>query len=217
MDSKRFTKNDTSGIVFTVMGDFPLNYFLAIYLLICTFVNKLQIMITNTSTEKIKELLHKQRAYFRSHQTLDIAFRLRALKRLRDAIKMYEVELLEALYKDLHKSPEEAFLTEISIVLGEIDNFLKNLPRWAAPSKKSTPITLFPSRSEVVTEPLGVALIIAPWNYPVQLLLNPLVGAISSGCTAVLKPSPYVPHVSLAIEEMIKETFEEQSIFTDRV
>lgn len=169
-------------------------------------------MITNTPIEKIESLVAQQRAYFRSHQTLDIAFRLKMLRRLRDAIKMYEEELTEALRIDLNKSYEEAFMTEISIVLGEIDNFQKNLARWAAPSKKSTPLKLFPSRSEVITEPLGIALIIAPWNYPVQLTLNPLVGAIAAGCTAVLKPSPYTPNVAKALERVVASAFDEEYV-----
>jgi aldehyde dehydrogenase (NAD+) len=169
-------------------------------------------MITNTSTEQIKAIVAHQRAYFRSNQTLDIAFRLKMLRRLRDAIKMYEEELTDALRTDLNKSYEEAFMTEISIVLGEIDNFLKNLARWAAPSKKSTPLKLFPSRSEVITEPLGVALIIAPWNYPMQLMLNPLVGAIAAGCTAVLKPSPYTPNVAKALERVVRSAFDEEYV-----
>ena len=169
-------------------------------------------MIANTPTDKIESLVAGQRAYFSSNKTLDISYRLKMLQRLRDAIKMYEAELSEALYKDLHKSYEEAFMTEISIVLGEIDNFLKNLPRWAAPSKKSTPLKLFPSRSAVITEPLGVALIIAPWNYPVQLLLNPLVGAIAAGCTAVLKPSPYTPNVAQVLERVVMSAFEEEYV-----
>ena len=169
-------------------------------------------MITNTPIEKIESIVAQQRAYFRSHPTLDIAFRLKMLRRLRDAILMYEEELTEALRIDLNKSYEEAFMTEISIVLGEIDNFQKNLARWAAPSKKATPLKLFPSRSEVITEPLGVALIIAPWNYPVQLMLNPLVGAIAAGCTAVLKPSPYTPNVAKALERVIKSAFDEEYV-----
>ena len=169
-------------------------------------------MITNTPIEKIESIVAQQRTYFRSHQTLDIAFRLKMLRRLRDAILMYEEELTEALRIDLNKSYEEAFMTEISIVLGEIDNFQKNLARWAAPSKKATPLKLFPSRSEVITEPLGVALIIAPWNYPVQLMLNPLVGAIAAGCTAVLKPSPYTPNVAKALERVIKSAFDEEYV-----
>lgn len=146
------------------------------------------------------------------HATLDVGYRLAALKRLRRAIVEREAELIEALYLDLHKSYEEAYLTEISIVLGEIDNFLKRLSGWAAPSKKRTPLKLFPAHSEVLTEPLGVALIIAPWNYPVQLLLNPLVGAIAAGCTAVLKPSPYVPHVAEVLERLVKDAFDEDYV-----
>ena len=169
-------------------------------------------MITNTPIEKIESLVAQQRTYFRSNQTLDIAFRLKMLRRLRDAIKMYEEELTEALRVDLNKSYEEAFMTEISIVFGEIDNFQKNLARWAAPSKKATPLKLFPSRSEVITEPLGVALIIAPWNYPMQLMLNPLVGAIAAGCTAVLKPSPYTPNVAKALERVVKSAFDEEYV-----
>lgn len=169
-------------------------------------------MITNTSIERIKEIVAAQRDFFRSHKTLSIEYRLEMLKRLREAIVRHERELTDALYLDLHKSYEEAYLTEISILLGEIDNFLKHLKGWAAPSKKATPLKMFPSRSEIVTEPLGVALIIAPWNYPVQLLLNPLIGAIAAGCTAVLKPSPYTPHVAELLERLIAESFDSEYI-----
>ena len=165
-------------------------------------------MITDTPKERIEEIVASQRQFFRSHATLPIEFRLEALGRLRRAIVEYEEQLCGALYKDLHKSYEEAYLTELSIVLGEIDGFLKNLKRWAKPSKKRTPLKMFPSRSMILTEPLGVSLIIAPWNYPVQLLLNPLVGAIASGCTAVLKPSPYTPNVARVLEELIAKSFD---------
>ena len=103
-------------------------------------------------------------------------------------------------------------MTEISIVRAEIKNHLNNIDSWAKRKRVSTPLKLFPSRSYITKEPLGNALIIAPWNYPVQLLLNPLVGAISAGCTAMLKPSPYVPNVSNVIEEMISETFSKEYI-----
>lgn len=169
-------------------------------------------MIQETPIERIPTIVAAQRTYFRTHTTFDIEYRMRALRRLRDAIVRYEKELTDALYADLHKSYEEAYLTEISILLGEIDNFLKHLPRWAAPSKKKTPLKLFPARSAILTEPLGVSLIIAPWNYPVQLLLNPLIGAIAAGCTAVLKPSPYVPHVAEVLERLIKTTFDEEYV-----
>lgn len=168
--------------------------------------------VVNTPVERIPEIVASQRGYFATHKTKALDYRLDMLRRLRGAIVRYEQRLCDALYSDLHKSYEEAYLTEISIILGEIDNFLKNLPRWAAPSKKKTPFKLFPSKSCVVTEPLGVALIIAPWNYPVQLLLNPLVGAIAAGCTAVLKPSPYVPNVSRVLSELIKESFTQEYV-----
>ena len=166
----------------------------------------------NTSTEKIISIVEAQRAYFRTGATLDISFRKKMLGKLLTAMEKWESKLSEALWTDLHKSYEEAYLTEISIVKGEIKGHMRKVSRWARKKRVHTPIKLFPGTTHVVKEPLGCSLIVSPWNYPVQLLLNPLVGAISSGCTAVLKPSPYVPHVSHVIEEMIKETFEEQYI-----
>ncbi len=178
------------------------------------FDSKLVIYIgmENTSREKIISLSEAQKAFFRSGETLDTGFRKAMLRKFLAAMEQWEEKLAEALWTDLHKSYEEAYLTEISIVKAEIRNHLKNVGRWSARKKARTPLKLFPSRSYIVKEPLGCALIISPWNYPVQLLLNPLVGAISAGCTAVLKPSPYVPTVSKVIEEMISETFPHEYI-----
>ncbi len=166
----------------------------------------------NTSTEKIISVSQAQKAYFRSGGTLSVGFRKAMLRKFMAAMEKWEDKLAEALWTDLHKSYEEAYLTEISIVKAEIRNHLKHVGHWAARRKARTPLKLFPSRSYIVKEPLGCSLIISPWNYPVQLLLNPLVGAISAGCTAVLKPSPYVPTVSKVIEDMISETFDSQYI-----
>ena len=166
----------------------------------------------NTSTERIIRIVQKQKEYFRSGETLDISFRKSMLKRLLDAMQKWESKIADALWADLHKSYEEAYLTEISIVTGEIRNHIRKVGKWSRRRRAHSPLKLFPSRSYVVKEPLGNTLIVSPWNYPVQLLLNPLVGAISSGCTAVLKPSPYVPTVSKVIEEMIEETFEERYV-----
>ena len=166
----------------------------------------------NTSREEIKRIVEAQRDFFRSGKTLDIKFRKESLRALKRAMEKWEKPLADALWQDLHKSYEEAYLTELSIVLGEIRNHISHLGKWATPKRVCTPLKMFPSRSKVMQEPLGCSLIMAPWNYPVQLLLNPLVGAISSGCTAVLKPSPYVPHVSKVMEEMIKETFPQEYI-----
>lgn len=168
--------------------------------------------ITNTPNEQIVKIAAAQKAFFRSGKTLDIDYRLSALKRLKAAIKRWEKPLIEALWADLHKSYEEAYLTELSIVLGEIDNHIRHLKGWASPKRCPTPLKMFPSRSKVISEPLGNSLIISPWNYPVQLLFNPLVGAISAGCTAILKPSPYVESVSKVIEKLISESFDEEYI-----
>jgi aldehyde dehydrogenase (NAD+) len=166
----------------------------------------------NTSSERIASIVKAQKEYFRSGATLQVKFRKEMLNKLLEAINNWESKLADALWKDLHKSYEEAFLTEISIVTGEIRTHIRNVSKWARKERRHTPIKLFPSRSHIVKEPLGNTLIVSPWNYPVQLLLNPLVGAISAGCTAVLKPSPYVPNVSKVIEDMIKSTFEEKYI-----
>ena len=156
----------------------------------------------------ISQIIESQRAYFHSGATLDISFRLGMLKKLQAALEKWEKPLTDALWTDLHKSYQEAYLTELSIVKGEVKNHLRHLRNWAKPKRRPTPIKMFPSRSRIVSEPLGNTLIMAPWNYPVQLLLNPLVGAISAGCTAVLKPSPYVPTVSAVLEQMITDTFD---------
>ena len=166
----------------------------------------------NTSTERIESAVKSQREFFLSGATLDIRFRKDMLRKFAEALDKWEGKLSEALWKDLHKSYEEAYLTEISIVRSEIRNHLRNVARWARRRRACSPLKLFPSRSYIVKEPLGCSLIISPWNYPVQLLLNPLVGAISAGCTAVLKPSPYVPAVSKVIEDMIADTFDERYI-----
>ena len=161
----------------------------------------------NTPREEIRRIVEAQREFFRSGRTLDLEFRRENLRALESALHKWEGRLADALWQDLHKSYEEAYLTELSIVLGEVKNHIAHLGRWAAPRRVCTPLKMFPSSSKVIQEPLGCSLRIAPWNYPVQLLLNPLVGAISAGCTAVLKPSPYVPRVSRVMEEMIRETF----------
>ena len=166
----------------------------------------------NTSTERIIKIREAQKTFFASGATLDIKFRKEMLLNLLSAIEKWEDRLAEALWTDLHKSYEEAYLTEISIVKTEIKTHLRKVSGWARRKKAHSPLKLFPSRSYIVKEPLGNSLIISPWNYPVQLLLNPLVGAISAGCTALLKPSPYVPNVSKTIEEMISEAFDERYI-----
>ena len=142
-----------------------------------------------TEENLIVQHLNSQKAFFAGNETKDVPFRLKQLRRLKEVVIEYQERIQHALWDDLHKSPEEAYLTEISIVLSEIDNHIKHLKRWAKPKRVATPLYLRPSSSKIIYEPLGIALIVAPWNYPFQLLFNPLVGAISSGCCAILKPS----------------------------
>lgn len=168
--------------------------------------------IENTSPERIEAVVRAQREYFASGATLERRFREEQLRRLQQALHKWHEPLCKALWEDLHKSEQEAVLTELSIVECEVKTHLRHLKRWMRTERRSTPLKMMPSRSRIVSEPLGVSLIISPWNYPVQLLLNPLVGAISAGCTAVLKPSPYVPAVSHVIEQMVADTFEERYV-----
>lgn len=168
--------------------------------------------LTSTTPERIREIRGKQARYFHSGATLDVAVRKSNLKAFEKAVLKWEKPLCDALWADLHKSYEEAYMTEISILLGEIRTHIRKIGKWTRRTCVPTPLKMFPSRSRIISEPLGTALIISPWNYPVQLLLTPLVGAISAGCTAVLKPSPYVPNVSKVIEDMIADTFPEDYI-----
>lgn len=155
----------------------------------------------------MKELIERQRAYYRMGETRDIGFRVTKLKQLRNAILSSEERIEAALWQDLHKSAYESYLTEISIVLQELDDHIRHLRRWAKPHKVATPMQLFGSRSRIVCEPLGVVLIIAPWNYPVQLLMAPLIGALAAGNCVVLKPSPYTPRVSAVMADMVADVF----------
>ena len=151
--------------------------------------------------------LNTLRQYFQSGKTLDISFRKEQLKRLKNAILKYEEDLYESLAADLKKSKEEVWVTETGLVLSEINFFLKNIEEMAAPRKVSTNLSNQPGKSYIVQEPLGVVLIIAPWNYPFQLLFLPLAGAIAAGNCVVLKPSELAPATSAVMEKIISYTF----------
>ncbi len=167
-----------------------------------------------TEEKKIIQYIETQRDFFSTNKTKDPAFRLEQLRKLKQVISKYRQKIEDALWKDLHKSPEESYLTEISIVTGEIDNHIKHLKKWAKPKKVPTPLHLLPSKSRIIYEPLGLALIVAPWNYPFQLLINSLVGAVSAGCCSILKPSPYTPNIAQFMEEMLAEIFDTNYVAT---
>ena len=168
--------------------------------------------LENTSSAKIEQLVLAQRQFFASGVTRDVKWRKAQLKAFKAGLEKWEKPLCDALWQDLHKSYEEAFMTEIGLVYGEIGEAMRKVGRWARRRSRPTPMTCMPSSSYIVREPLGCALIVSPWNYPVQLLLNPLVGAIAAGCTAILKPSPYVPNVSAVTEQFVKDTFPEEYV-----
>ncbi len=151
--------------------------------------------------------LEKLRQFFESGATQTYTFRKEQLKKLKTSILKHEKELYAALYEDLKKSPEETWVTELGLVVAEINAALRNLSKWMRPKKAGTNLLNLPSKSRIMKEPLGVVLIIGPWNYPFQLLINPLVGAIAAGNCAVLKPSEFAPASSLAMKKMIEDVF----------
>ncbi|NFE82442.1 aldehyde dehydrogenase [Clostridium sporogenes] len=157
--------------------------------------------------ESIRNILKKQKSFFEKGYTKDINFRIETLKKLKHNIKMNENNIFKALKIDLNKSEFETFITEIGIVYDEINGAIKNIKKWSKPKKVKTPITNFLASSYIYNEPYGVALIIAPWNYPFQLIMAPLVGAISAGNCVLLKPSELAVETEKIIVKIIKETF----------
>jgi len=160
--------------------------------------------------------LLKMRAYFESGATRPQAFRRQQLKKLRDAVKEYAGAFEAALYTDLKKSPEETWATETGFLLSGINNQLKHLSTWMEPVTVPTNLLNLPSKSFILPEPLGVVLIIGPWNYPLQLLFTPLAGAMAAGNCVVLKASEFAPATAAVMQELIEKNFSKEYIlFTD--
>ena len=166
-------------------------------------------MMTN---DKYTRLVKLQKAFFNEHITREIPFRLCALDRLAEALVSREKQLGEALHADLGKSAFESYATEIGFLLHEIRTIKNHLQSWARDRRRPTPLFLFGSKSRIHYEPYGCALIIAPWNYPLQLALSPLIGAIAAGNCAIVKPSGEAPRTAAALQELIDECFEEEYI-----
>ena len=158
-------------------------------------------------------LTAQMRTYFETGVTKPYDFRIKQLQILKAKVQKYEIEIFEALYKDLHKSKEECWITENGFFLSEIGVAIKKLSSWMKPEKVGTNLLNIPSSSFIMPEPLGVVLIISPWNYPFQLLLTPLIGAIAAGNCVVLKPSELAPATAAIIKIIIEETFEPAYIF----
>ncbi|WP_295128996.1 aldehyde dehydrogenase [uncultured Chitinophaga sp.] len=158
--------------------------------------------------DDIKTLYGRQRSYFEAGNTRPYEFRRQQLQKLKAAIKTYEPRILQALHTDLKKHPLEAFSSEVGLLFMEISHTLSQLRRWMRAKRGGASLVQFPSSSKVVKEPLGLALIIAPWNYPFQLVMAPLVAAIAAGNCAMLKPSELAPATAAVIENLIRETFD---------
>lgn len=169
------------------------------------------------TTQNIEQTVQRQKDYFSQKRTLSYKARMTALEALEKSIRRNEEEVYAALYSDLGKSRTEAYMTEISMVLSEIRFVKKNLRLWMNREYVATPLAHFPSRSFIISEPFGVTLIISPWNYPFMLSLEPLVGALCAGNTAVIKPSSYSPATSAVIEKIISEAFVPEYVTVIRV
>jgi len=158
--------------------------------------------------EDVETVLAQQKTYFNSGKTRNVSFRRLQLEILRHAIEQYEDRILEALRGDLGKSAYEGYLTEVGIVLEEIRHTRRHLARWARPRRVRTPYYHFPAVSKIHPEPYGSVLVISPWNYPFQLAIAPMAGAISAGNCAVIKPSEFAPRTAEVIADMIAGYFD---------
>lgn len=160
----------------------------------------------------VKEALEKQRMFFDEGKTRNLDFRIEKLNILRKSIIDNENEIMDALKKDLNKAPFEAYETEIGLVLEELKYTIKHLPRWMGNKRIKTPIAHFLSKSFTYSEPHGIVLIMSPWNYPFQLAIAPLIGAIAAGNCSIIKPSEYSSNTAVIIEKLINENFDETYI-----
>lgn len=155
----------------------------------------------------IEEIVKNQRSYYMTGATRSLEFRLAALRKLQKAVRDHEKAICDALLKDLNKQPFESYMAEIGMVLDEVRFHIHHLPRWMKDKRVPTPLVQFHAVSFISPEPYGVALIMAPWNYPILLCLDPLIGAISAGNCAVVKPSAYTPATSQVIADIVKTLY----------
>ena len=155
----------------------------------------------------IEQQFEESKAFFKTHKTKDLKFRKHQLKLLSKSIKNHENDLLDALKTDLGKSPVEAYATEIGITLKSIKTARKELKNWSKTKQVDTPLFMFPAKSYIKQQTYGTVLIIGPFTYPVQLLFEPLIGAIAAGNTAIIKPSELTPHVATVIRQIIEDVF----------
>ncbi len=164
-----------------------------------------------TTNCSIKNFLSKQKNYFSTDVTKPWGFRLQQLKKLKSAIISRQDEILVALKADLEKPTFEGCFE--LMVVRDIDYAIKNLSKWVKPQSVKSDLALFPSSAKIYPEPLGIVLIISPWNYPFSLMISPLIGAIAAGNCAMLKPSELSPHTSTVLTKLIRDTFAPEYIY----
>ena len=168
------------------------------------------------NSQQLDIMLEEHHAFYYSGITKSAKFRIEQLEVLKKTIKKYETEVIEALYKDLRKSEFESYTTEIGLIYESISNMNKNLEHWMQPKQVKTPMALMPSKSQIISEPYGTVLIIAPFNYPFQLVMEPLIGAIAGGNCAMIKPSETTPHTTNIVKKIVAEAFHPHYIRVDR-
>ena len=166
----------------------------------------------NFTAQDVEQMIENQRDFYFSGTTKDIQFRKQQLMNLKKTIKKYEAQVIEALALDLRKSEFEAYATEIGIVYDSISYFVKNVSAWMEPKLVKTPLHFQPAKSYIVREPYGVTCIIGPFNYPFQLIMEPLIGALIGGNTAIVKPSEAAVHTAIIVKTILKETFPENYV-----
>ena len=159
-----------------------------------------------------EKLLNKQRRYLSDKGIIDVNTRIENLKKLKNNIKKYEIDIIEALNKDLGKHEFEAYSNEVGFVYSSIEHTIKNIKNWMKPKKVKNDAAQLPGKSYIYKSHYGSVLIIGPYNYPFQLLIEPLIGAIGGGNTVILKPSEYATNIEYIVEKIIKETFDEEYI-----
>ncbi|MBT7623520.1 MAG: aldehyde dehydrogenase family protein, partial [Flavobacteriaceae bacterium] len=171
-------------------------------------------MIKSKSVVKdiIKNIINKQRAFFNSKKTFDIQRRKELLKNLKKEIENNEKEIENALFKDLGKSEGESYLTELHFIYSELNIAIKNIDKWVKRKSVRSSLLNFPSSDYIIAQPYGITLHISPWNYPFQLSIAPLIGAIAAGNTVILKPSEYSINTSLVLEKIIDNVFPEDLV-----
>lgn len=160
----------------------------------------------------IEEIVKNQRSYYMTGATRPLEFRLQALQKLQQAVRDNEKQICDALLRDLNKQPFESYMAEVGMVLDEVRFHIRHLARWIKDMHVPTPLAQFPAVSFISPEPYGVALIMSPWNYPILLCLDPLIGAISAGNCAVIKPSAYTPATSQVIADIVQEIFDPECV-----